>query len=308
MGVIIHRQRAIRTYLSQRLAHGLPEREGPLDDEVVFLLGGIGGTQFGPVMWRRALRELGWPVGSVQFNWHRGLWGESLSDLLWLRIPNWVVVAIAALYPIYVLSAAQPVAWQGALVLAALVFAIGFALYSFRLLGGGDVKLLAVVALWAGPLQITAFLLSTAIIGGLLAGYLGGRYRKKYLLSGIYLARAAVITLFMIAPKSELSVWIFSAGLGVLWLGTVPLTSGLVGDVFGARYMATLFGFVMFSHQIGAFFGAWLGGLSYDLTGSYTAVWLMAVALGLLAAVLHWPISDRPLAETRTPRPAPHLL
>ena len=96
------------------------------------------------------------------------VWGAT-SDLLWLRIPNWVVVTIAALYPIYVLSAAQPVAWQGALVLAGLVFAIGFAMYSFRLLGGGDVKLLAAVALWAGPLQITAFMLSTAIIGGLLA-------------------------------------------------------------------------------------------------------------------------------------------
>ncbi len=96
------------------------------------------------------------------------VWGAT-SDLLWLRIPNWVVVTIAALYPIYVLSAAQPVAWQGALVLAVLVFAICFALYSFRLLGGGDVKFLAVVALWAGPLQITAFMLSTAIIGGLLA-------------------------------------------------------------------------------------------------------------------------------------------
>ena len=143
------------------------------------------------------------------------------------------------------------------------------------------------------------------IIGGLLAGYLGGRYRKKYLLSGIYLARAVVITLFLIAPKSELSVWLFGASFGVLWLSTVPLTSGLVGDLFGARYMATLFGFVMFSHQIGAFFGAWLGGLSYDLTGSYTAIWVMAVVLGLLAAVLHWPISDRPLAETRTPQPAP---
>jgi predicted MFS family arabinose efflux permease len=143
------------------------------------------------------------------------------------------------------------------------------------------------------------------IIGGLLAGYLGGRFRKKYLLSGIYLARAFVIALFLVAPKTELTVWLFGASLGVLWLATVPLTSGLVGDVFGARYMATLFGFVMFSHQIGAFFGAWLGGLSYDLTGSYTAVWLMAVALGLLAAVLHWPISDRPLAETRRPQPAP---
>ncbi len=141
------------------------------------------------------------------------------------------------------------------------------------------------------------------IIGGLLAGYLGGRFRKKYLLSGIYLARALTITLFMIAPKSELSVWLFSASFGVLWLSTVPLTSGLVGDVFGPKYMATLFGFVMFSHQIGAFFGALLGGLSYDLTGSYTAVWLMAVALGLLAALLHWPIADRPLAETRAPAP-----
>ena len=140
------------------------------------------------------------------------------------------------------------------------------------------------------------------IIGGLLAGYLGGRFRKKYLLSGIYLARAFVIALFLIGPKTELAVWLFGASLGILWLATVPLTSGLVGDVFGARYLATLFGFVMFSHQIGAFLGAWLGGLSYDLTGSYTAVWVMAIALGLLAAVLHWPISDRPVSEAA---PAP---
>ncbi len=139
------------------------------------------------------------------------------------------------------------------------------------------------------------------IIGGLLAGYLGGRYRKKYLLSGIYLARAVSIVLFMIAPKTELAVWLFSASFGLLWLSTVPLTSGLVGDVFGARYMATLFGIVMFSHQIGSFFGAWLGGISYDMTGSYDAVWIMAVALGLLAAALHWPIADRPVAEARAP-------
>jgi MFS family permease len=123
-------------------------------------------------------------------------------------------------------------------------------------------------------------------------------------LSLIGLARALAITLFLIAPKSELSVWLFSASFGVLWLSTVPLTSGLVGDVFGARYMATLFGIVMFGHQIGAFFGAWLGGLSYDLTGSYTTVWLLAIALGLMAAILHWPIADRPLAETRVPQPA----
>ena len=133
------------------------------------------------------------------------------------------------------------------------------------------------------------------IIGGLLAGYLGGRYRKKYLLSGLYLARAVVITIFLLAPQTQLAVWLFSASFGLLWLSTVPLTSGLVGDIFGARYMATLFGIVMFSHQTGAFFGAWLGGISYDITGSYNAVWLIAIALGLIAAVLHAPIADRPL-------------
>lgn len=131
------------------------------------------------------------------------------------------------------------------------------------------------------------------IIGGLLAGYLGGRYRKKYLLSGIYLARAVAITLFVFGPHTQLAVYSFAAVFGLLWLSTVPLTSGLVGDIFGARYLATLFGIVMFSHQIGSFFGAWLGGVSYDLTGSYTSVWVMAIALGLLAAVLHWPIRDR---------------
>ena len=133
------------------------------------------------------------------------------------------------------------------------------------------------------------------IIVGLMAGYLGGRYRKKYLLSAIYVSRAVVITLFLLAPATEWAVWLFSASFGLLWLGTVPLTSGLVGDVFGPRYLATLFGIVMFSHQIGAFFGAWLGGLSYDVTGSYDAIWIMAIALGLVAALLHWPIADQPL-------------
>jgi len=136
------------------------------------------------------------------------------------------------------------------------------------------------------------------IIGGLSAGWLGGRFRKKYLLAGIYFARALAIAIFLLGPKTEIAVWLFSASFGLLWLSTVPLTSGIVGDVFGPRYMATLFGVVMLSHQVGAFFGAWLGGLSWDLTGNYDAVWLLAVLLGLLAAALHWPIADRPIAET----------
>lgn len=133
------------------------------------------------------------------------------------------------------------------------------------------------------------------ILGSFTAGWLGERYRKKYLLSGIYLLRAIVIGLFLLGPKTDWAVWLFGGAFGFLWLSTVPLTSGLVGQIFGARYMATLFGIVMMGHQVGAFFGAWLGGLSLDLTGNYDSVWIMSILLGVLAAVLHWPIGDRPV-------------
>jgi predicted MFS family arabinose efflux permease len=142
------------------------------------------------------------------------------------------------------------------------------------------------------------------IVGGLLAGWLGQRFRKKYLLSTIYLARAVAIALFLLGPKVDWAVWLFSATFGLLWLSTVPLTSGLVGQIFGPRYMATLFGIVMLSHQVGAFFGAWAGGLSVDLFGSYDPVWLASIALGLIAAALHFPIADRPLDRPAAIAPA----
>ncbi len=142
------------------------------------------------------------------------------------------------------------------------------------------------------------------ILGGLSAGVLGSRYRLKYLLSGIYLARAVAIALFLLGPKTEWAVFLFSATFGFLWLSTVPLTSALVGQIFGPRYLATLFGIVMLGHQVGAFFGAWFGGIGYDLTGSYDAVWIVSVLLGLLAAVLHWPIADRPLGAVVASAPS----
>ncbi|HEX9771398.1 MAG TPA: MFS transporter [Kiloniellales bacterium] len=142
------------------------------------------------------------------------------------------------------------------------------------------------------------------ILGGLAAGVLGSRYRLKYLLSGIYLARAVAIALFLLGPKTEWAVFLFSATFGFLWLSTVPLTSALVGQIFGPRYLATLFGIVMLGHQVGAFFGAWFGGIGYDLTGSYDAVWIISVLLGLLAAVLHWPIADRPLGAVVASAPS----
>ncbi len=135
------------------------------------------------------------------------------------------------------------------------------------------------------------------IIGTSICGYFGGRYPKKYLLSGLYLLRSIAITVFLLLPVSEWSVLIFSAAMGLLWLGTIPLTSGLVAQIFGVRYMATLFGITFFSHQIGGFLGVWLGGALFDMTGSYDYIWMASIVLGLLAAALHLPITETPLRD-----------
>jgi predicted MFS family arabinose efflux permease len=107
------------------------------------------------------------------------------------------------------------------------------------------------------------------------------------------------MSMLLFGPKTDWTIFLFAGIFGFLWLSTVPLTSGLVGDIFGARFLATLFGIVMCGHQLGAFFGAWFGGISYDLTGSYDAVWQVAILLGLLSAVLHWPIPDQKLSPAR---------
>lgn len=133
--------------------------------------------------------------------------------------------------------------------------------------------------------------------GSWLCGWLGGRYRQHLVLGWLYLVRAGVIALFVALPKGELSVGLFAAGMGVLWLGTVPLTSGLVARLFGIEHLGTLFGLCFLSHQIGAFLGSWAGGLVFDRTGSYDLVWTATIATGLLAAALHFIIDDRPAAR-----------
>ena len=135
------------------------------------------------------------------------------------------------------------------------------------------------------------------MIGTWLAGWLGGRHRKAYLLALIYAARSAVIVVFIQFPVTELSVMVFAAAIGLLWLSTVPLTSGIVAQMFGTRYMATLFSIVYLSHQVGSFCGVLLAGMVYDATGSYGAFWWVSISLGLIAALLHWPIDDRPVAR-----------
>ena len=135
------------------------------------------------------------------------------------------------------------------------------------------------------------------IIGSWLSGVLGGRYSKRYLLSLLSFARSVVFFVFIMLPVTPTSVVVFSFTLGLLWLSTVPLTSGLVAQIFGPRYMATLFGIVFFSHQVGSFLGAWLGGYFYDLTGSYDVVWWLSVVLGVFSGLVHWPIDERPVAR-----------
>tara|TARA_R110002020_G_scaffold36894_1_gene110877 strand:- start:605 stop:1828 length:1224 start_codon:yes stop_codon:yes gene_type:complete len=132
------------------------------------------------------------------------------------------------------------------------------------------------------------------IVGSLGAGAIGARYSKAYALSILYVGRSLVILAFIAFPVSAVSVLLFAAAMGLLWLSTVPLTSGLVAVMFGQRYMATLFGFVFFSHQVGSFLGVWLGGVVYDRTGSYDLIWWISIALGLFAGLVHLPIRDAP--------------
>ena len=132
--------------------------------------------------------------------------------------------------------------------------------------------------------------------GSILAGYLGKRYSKKYLLAAIYTGRTIASIAFIATPMTPTTVLIFSAVMGSMWLATVPLTSGLVAHMYGLRYMGTLYGFVFLSHQLGSFMGVWLGGAMYDLTGGYTMVWWIGIGVGAFSALIHLPIRERPVA------------
>lgn len=131
------------------------------------------------------------------------------------------------------------------------------------------------------------------IAGSLIAGFVAQRYSKPYLLAYIYIGRSIAVTAFLLLPQTPLSVIIFAAVMGVLWLSTVPPTNGLVAIMFGTRHLGMLGGVVFLSHQIGSFLGVWLGGFLYDRLGSYDVVWWLGVVMGIFAAIVHWPIEER---------------
>jgi predicted MFS family arabinose efflux permease len=149
------------------------------------------------------------------------------------------------------------------------------------------------------PAQIGAWALGLVglfnIVGSVTAGFIGGKFSKPYLLSSLYFGRAVLFVGFIMLPMTETAALLFGALMGLMWLSTVPVTSALVAQIFGPRYMGTLFGIVFFSHQMGAFLGAWLGGYVYDTTGSYDIVWWIAAGLGVMAGLLHLPINATPV-------------
>ncbi|MDJ0956923.1 MAG: MFS transporter [Arenicellales bacterium] len=147
---------------------------------------------------------------------------------------------------------------------------------------------------WVGAWSISIIGLCN-VVGAYMSGVWSGTFPKRHVLVIIYLGRAIAISAFLLIPFSLTSVLVFSAVMGFLWLATIPPTSGLVAVMFGTRYMALLYGVVFLSHQLGSFTGIWLGGWLYDNTGSYNAIWWCGIALGVVAAVLHWPIREQPV-------------
>lgn len=164
------------------------------------------------------------------------------------------------------------------------------------ILSGGILNSIGITTTSALGAAALAVIGVTNIVGTLGAGYLGSRYPKKYILCGVYTGRTIIATAFIMTPITPETVLLFSMFMGALWLATVPLTSGLVGHIYGLRYMGTLYGVVFFSHQLGGFLGVWLGGRMYDIYGNYEAVWWVGIAVGAFSALIHLPIREKSIA------------
>lgn len=149
---------------------------------------------------------------------------------------------------------------------------------------------------WVGPSALMLVGIAN-IIGTYVSGQSGRWLEKRRTLSLIYFMRSIVFVGFLLLPMTPTTVILLAGALGLFWLSTVPPTSGLVATFFGTRWMSMLFGFVFFSHQLGSFFGVWLAGRLYDVTGSYTAMWWISIALGIFSAIVHWPIQEKPVAR-----------
>ncbi len=237
------------------------------------------------------------------FGWHWALFGLALTSLLMVPMAAGVAgkpADVGATRQSLGEALGEAMTHRGYILLTVGFFVCGFQVVFVA------THLPAYLADKAMPAWLGAWALALVglgnIVGTYACGWLGGRYSKKSLLTLLYLLRALVFLVFIVTPLSEASVLIFAGTLGLLWLGTVPLTSGLVAHIFGPAYMSMLYGIVFLSHQVGSFMGSWLAGVAYDMTGSYDAMWWGSVAMGLVAAALNWPIEERPVARLAAAR------
>ncbi|MEM8752312.1 MAG: MFS transporter, partial [Pseudomonadota bacterium] len=218
--------------------------------------------------------------------------GEAMGPVVWraVRDPNFVLIFLGffscgyqigfftAHFPALVSEICGPIASDGLLASIGVTTTAALGAWAFGLIGAAN------------------------IAGTLLAGRLGGRYPKKNLLASIYAGRFVVCIVFIMFPVTPGTVLLFSALMGMLWLATVPLTSGLIGHIFGLRYMGTLYGIIFLSHQIGSFIGVWIGGAFYDRFngldgfGGYELVWWIGIGVGAFSALVHLPVKERPAA------------
>ncbi len=253
------------------------------------------GGSFGQFVFAPLLQKL------IQvFGWMNAMWSTALMALLALPLISKLVRPGQA--PAQHLDNDHSSAWQAVrgamqdrsyLLLHAGFFTCGFHIAFLVTHLPGEVELCGLppsVASWS-----LAIIGLANIFGSLYAGSCVSRYRSKYVLSAMYGSRAVLIALYLMLPKTDLTFYLFAAGLGFTWLATVPPTAALVGKLFGIRYLATLFGLTLLSHQIGGFLGAWLGGLSLTWYGDFTWMWYADIALAALAAILNLPIREAPV-------------
>ncbi len=240
-----------------------------------------------------------------RFDWTGALWGLGLISLLILplafamRPPRQAEASADAETTAVQLNAREALG-EAFRLPSYWLLTLGFFVCGFHVFFVGT-HLPAYVVDLGLPREVGAWALAIIglanVIGSYLAGVLGSRYPKKYLLTTIYTLRAVLFTGFIILPASQTTVLVFAVLMGFLWLSTVPLTTALVGHMFGVRNIGVLYGVVFMSHQIGGFLGAWSAGAVFDAYGSYDPVWWIAIALGLFSALMHWPIRERPVAR-----------